>query len=405
MPGAARRAPARRAAPVVPGPTSAPADPFLRLTPHEVALSAPLGAMTTSIPPVGSTARVAFERAVLPALRSGACHVLFSGGRDSSFVLAVATAVARREDLPLPVPVTAQYPDQPESDESEWQALVLRHLGIEEQIVVTVHDERSFLSATCRDSLARRGLLWPAAVQSQPVLFKDLPSGAHVLTGEGGDGILAPARGTPWHLLAASRRRPSRALLRAAVESLEPHRAHAARLLRDEGFGRATAWLATPARVELARDSAIARGPLRWDRSKRHLLTLRTTHLALHNTSAGAAESGLTMSHPIADPGFVAALAADGGARGFRGRTDTFRRLAADLLPDVVLARTTKARFNASRWSDTERDFARDWDGSGVDPELVDVEVLRREWLSESPVPTSKFLLHAAWCARTGAAA
>jgi hypothetical protein len=384
---------------------NAAADPFLRLTPREESLSVPLGSMTTSVPQAHGTARQAFEQALMPALRSGACHVLFSGGRDSSFVLAVATAVARREGLAVPVPVTAHYPDQPESDESSWQELVLGHLGISERIVVTVHDERSFLSPTCQESLARRGLLWPAAVQSQPVLLRDLPAGAHVLTGEGGDGVLAPARGTPLHLLMASRRRPSRALLHAVADSLEPAPLHSSRLLRDDVFRRSTAWLAEPARVELARDAAAVRGPLRWDRSKRHLLTLRTTHLAMHNTAAGAAELGLTMSHPIADPGFVAALAADGGARGFRGRTDTFRRLAGDLLPDAILARTTKARFNSSRWGDRERDFAVGWDGSGVDPQDVDPEVLRREWLSESPAPTSKFLLHAAWCARQGAVA
>ena len=71
-------------------------DTFLRLTPLEVALSAPVGAVAEVVRPrpLGS-ARAALERAVLPAVRSGRCHVLFSGGRDSSLVLAVATAVAR----------------------------------------------------------------------------------------------------------------------------------------------------------------------------------------------------------------------------------------------------------------------------------------------------------------------
>ena len=60
----------------------------------------------------------AFERAVLPALRRGPCLVSFSGGRDSSAVLAVATGIARREGLPLPIPVTNVFPGAATTDES-----------------------------------------------------------------------------------------------------------------------------------------------------------------------------------------------------------------------------------------------------------------------------------------------
>ncbi|WP_454043034.1 asparagine synthase-related protein [Cellulosimicrobium sp. Marseille-Q8652] len=374
-------------------------DPFLRLSPLEVALSAPVG--TSSRVPTRQRehgARTALERAVLPALRSGSCHVLFSGGRDSSLVLAVATAVARREGLPLPVPVTAVYPGVPESDESEWQERVLAHLGLTRRVVIEVRDERSLLGDVSVASLARRGLVWPAAVQSQPRLFDGLDPGAHVLTGEGGDGFVAPVRGTPLHLLASSRRRPSRALVRAGAEALEPAALARRRVRRGTGLRDSAPWLTRRALDVLARETVDARGPLRWDVAKRALLGRRSTVLALHNTAAGAAELGVTLHHPLADETFVAALAADGGPRGFRGRTDTFRRLGADLLPDAVLARSTKARFNSSRWGDRERDFAVSWDGSGVDPELVDVARLRREWLG-SPLPASRFLVHVAWLA------
>nr|WP_277818549.1 asparagine synthase-related protein [Cellulosimicrobium arenosum] len=346
---------------------------------------------------VGS-ARAALERSVLPALRTGSCRVLFSGGRDSSLVLAVATAVARREGLPLPVPVTAVYPGMPEADESEWQARVLGHLRLTERIVIEVRAERSLLGDVSVGSLARRGLVWPAAVQSQPMLFDGLGHGVYVLTGEAGDGVLAPVRGTPLHLLASSRRRPSRALVRAAIGALEPSTLARWRLLHGDGLHDAAPWLRPRALRALVRESVEARGPLRWDAAKRALMERRGSVIALHNIVAGAAEQGVTLSHPLADESFVAALAADGGARGFRGRTDTFRRLGADLLPDDVLARSTKARFNSSRWGDRERDFAASWDGSGVDPELVDVERLRREWLGDA-LPSAQFLVHAAWLA------
>ena len=67
------------------------------------------------------TPRVALEAAVLGALRRPPCGVAFSGGRDSSLVLAVATHVARREGLPDPIPVTRRFPDKPEAEESEWR--------------------------------------------------------------------------------------------------------------------------------------------------------------------------------------------------------------------------------------------------------------------------------------------
>src|SRR5687768_13796753 len=56
------------------------------------------------------TAREALEQAVLVGLMRPPCVVSFSGGRDSSAVLAIAAHVARREGLPLPIPVSLRFP-------------------------------------------------------------------------------------------------------------------------------------------------------------------------------------------------------------------------------------------------------------------------------------------------------
>ena len=56
----------------------------------------------------------------------------FSGGRDSSAVLATATMVARKHGLNDPVPITLRCPAIEEADETASQELVIRHLGIEE---------------------------------------------------------------------------------------------------------------------------------------------------------------------------------------------------------------------------------------------------------------------------------
>jgi asparagine synthase (glutamine-hydrolysing) len=49
--------------------------------------------------------------AIEPALASGKCLVAFSGGRESSWVLAVATEAARSHGYADPIPVTLRFPD------------------------------------------------------------------------------------------------------------------------------------------------------------------------------------------------------------------------------------------------------------------------------------------------------
>src|ERR1700749_707865 len=58
----------------------------------------------------GVSAREALESVIRPALERSPCLVSFSGGRDSSAVLAAAAALARREGLPLPIPATIVFP-------------------------------------------------------------------------------------------------------------------------------------------------------------------------------------------------------------------------------------------------------------------------------------------------------
>ena len=99
------------------------------LTPLESALDDGIGdaADEPPLPAVGEALDPleALEAAVLPALQRPPCLAMFSGGRDSSLVLAVASRVARREGLAEPIPTTQVFPDFPETDEARWQKLVL----------------------------------------------------------------------------------------------------------------------------------------------------------------------------------------------------------------------------------------------------------------------------------------
>jgi asparagine synthase (glutamine-hydrolysing) len=73
--------------------------------------------------------------------------------------------------------------------------------------------------------------------------------------------------------------------------------------------------------------------------------------------------------------------------------------LFGDLLPEPVLARTSKASFGGVFWGQASRRFAQEWDGTGLETSLVDAEALRAEWLAPVPVYGSALPLHAAWLA------
>src|SRR4029453_2177355 len=100
------------------------------LTPMEVATTEVFGedVQAPRLPEIKSIRDPvrALEDATLPALERPPCVVSFSGGRDSSVVLAAAVRAARREGLPAPIPLSAQNPECPKADESRWQEMVIR---------------------------------------------------------------------------------------------------------------------------------------------------------------------------------------------------------------------------------------------------------------------------------------
>jgi len=367
---------------------------YVRPRPAEVAIGF-FGREDAQPVEVDSSAREALERAILGALEDGPCHVSFSGGRDSSAVLAVATHVARQHGLALPVPVIQRYPGFADADETGWQDLVLTHLGLDNAVVHVDADPIGYLGDAVKANLERRGLVWPPAIQiPDPVL--ETARGGTLLTGEGGDEVLGPRRVTPLTLLVKLRRRPSRRLVRWCLRSLAP-----ARLRRFQSPQGVTSWLTEAGRNLLERGLTREASdvPLRWDSETRSMLGRRVPAVLKHNVGVCAREYDVTMQHPLLDAGFISALAREGGAWGYAGRTDLMRHLFADVLPEEVLARSTKAHFGQARWGDAERGFARAWDGSGLPGELIDTEALRAHWLSERPQGSSALALHAAWLA------
>src|SRR5699024_7134003 len=135
-----------------------PVATYQHLTWTETMLGMPIGPPTSH--PVGPSgaARDVLEGTLRQSLqRDRQNYVLFSGGRDSSALLALAVHVARREGLPEPLPVIVRHPDSPESDEREWQDLVLDHLDVPDHVVIEMRGDQGLLAEVARGAIRRRG--------------------------------------------------------------------------------------------------------------------------------------------------------------------------------------------------------------------------------------------------------
>lgn len=325
------------------------------------------------------------------------CFVMFSGGRDSSAMLAIGVHVARREGLPEPVPVIARHRHVPESDETAWQEMVLEHLGISNPIVRELDGEQQVLGDIARFNLRRHGLLWPESMQMQGAVFAGLGPGA-LVTGEGGDFIIDGLRmgemRSPFH-----RGRPHRREVRRAWRAARPRSID--RWAKPPDYS--PTWLTGPGRETFHHAvSRLSGRRFRWDRQVAEIMASPASLVVLDNLDGVVREYGLVPHRTIGHPRFVQAWARDGGPFGFTSRTAAFRFLVGDLLPDAVTGRTSKASFNGARWGAEEDEFARQWDGSGIDPEWVDRDALRADWLSPDRHAAADYLVHVAWCAQNG---
>ena len=382
----------------------APAGPtFYAMAPLEVAW----GWLDTGpeARPVASSGVVAdpvtaLEEVIRPALERPPCVVQFSGGRDSSLVLAVALRLARREGLPEPVARTHRFPGLHETAEDEWQERVVRRLGVRAWERVDIGDELDLVGPVAGPSLERYGMLWPPLAHVQHFDLAGVRGGS-LVDGEGGDEVLGPGRLAPLQQLLARPRVPTLGTLKRIGFSLAP------RSLRLVGARRwyrrrirppwlrpeAWRWLESALAAELAAEPVDRRRAL-----ARHS-RLRAVSLYRSNTAALGAEHDVHVVHPLLEPAVLAAVGAAGGRLGFPSRTAAMTSLFGGLLPEDVLVRTSKARFNRSAFNVHSRAFAASWDGSGVDEAVVDPGRLAEEWAATEPSAMTFALLQSAWLA------
>ncbi len=375
------------------------------LTPLDLATGLVWGGLPERprVPQGTETLRQAVEGAVRDAFECGPVAVSFSGGRDSSAVLAVAAHVAAAGGWRPPLPVTLVYPDEPASDEADWQDLVLQHLGLRERIVLEVHDELDLLGETATGALRAHGLLWPANGFSHARMLQEC-AGMTLLTGGGGDELFddsAPSRSS---LVLAGRAVPRpRDVLRLAASRLAP-RAYDARRAR---YVLRLPWLSGEGQQRFAAAVVDDRGRpgQPWDASALRALVARSFAAMRAGQDLLADERRARIRHPFLEPRVVAAAARAGGRLGLGGRTRAMRLIAGDLLPSAVIERTTKATFDGGYWSRESLEFGGAIDVEavlGADPALgplLDLGALAAAWRDPRPPFLTALLLQACWLA------
>ncbi len=345
-------------------------------------------------------ARRALSTMIEAWLSSRPVGILFSGGRDSSALLALATAVARREGLPEPMAITCRYPEQPDPEEAAAQAAAVDAIRPAQWLQLEIRDEQDLLGPAARASLRRHGYLYPSPIHGWEQIYTKF-SGHLLIDGEGGDEIFGPLRATPVAHLLGRRgvRQPGRRTgVAVALAPRVVRRAAAARGAR----AHVPDWLRPAARREYVRRVAAERAaePLDWRAAVRRQPYLRRNVLNAASTRLLSAPHDVDVVSPFLDRAFLDALALDAGRWGYASRTTAMRELFGDLLPDSIVRRRTKAAFNTAFCGRHSRAFAQRWDGvSGVDLSLVEPEALRAAWLSATPHRSSFALLQQAWLA------
>jgi asparagine synthase (glutamine-hydrolysing) len=308
--------------------------------------------------------------------------------------------VARREGLPNPLPVTNRFPGVAETDETQWQERVIRHLELDDWLRLEWDDELDVLGPIATKVLRRHGILFPwNSFFHYPLL--ECAEGGSLLTGIGGDELFKQVpRRLAARLLYEHRLPRPRQVPRLAFElSPRPIR-RAVDAWRDDYFDLLH-WIRAPQRRALERASSdwLSRNSLRNDRALDLWWRCRMLQCGRASLDALARDFDTLIAHPLADPGLLEALARTGGkvGTGPGSRKRGVKHLVGDLLPRETLDRDYKTGFDGAFWKGPARAFASEWDGSGLDAEQVDVEALSAEWSKAKPLPMTFIQLHRAW--------
>lgn len=378
---------------------------FYRMTPLERAAGWIFGHAPPDPPggPIVETPVEVLERLILEALQHPPCMISFSGGRDSSVLLALATRVARTHGLALPVPITRHVPGHVHAEETAWQTLMLHHLKLDNWIRIRMSDDYDLVGPLAETVTAQYGLLWPpTAFLMVPLL--SLARGGTLLTGEGGDSMFGTHRCTPLRRIGTSRPSVQVRALRQLPSVLGPRslRRRCSREQLEAQIG--LRWVhPQPRRTILDRwiEEQLDE-PLRWRRATDRLPRRNGWRHCANTLQRLAADYNVSLRFPLFDRAFVDAYIKWGHPLGPKSRTTVMRALFDDLLPAEVVRRRTKAFFNTALFGARSRTLIASWGGSGLDDSIVNAHALREEWQRQIPHAGTTSLLQAVWLRQRG---
>jgi asparagine synthase (glutamine-hydrolysing) len=340
--------------------------------------------------------REALEDVLVEALQKSPCVIGFSGGRDSSALLALAAHLARVHGLDTPVAATNVFPADATSSESEWQEMVIRHIGATEWERLSFADELDVIGPVARPALREWGPCFPFNGHFGLPTFSLARHGCY-LTGIGGDEIFQLSERNHLGAVLAGHEPPGRRHLRTAALALLPAGARCRLLQRSMPQ---LSWLTPDANNELRRLMAVEHGQQAiWNASDLLDGFWRDRgRLALTSTLATYAASCETvLVHPFEEPRFLTAVARARPRVGWLRREDAMRELFGDLLPDPLILRRSKAGFSQPFFGAFSRGFIESWSGNGLDTSLVDIDRLREAWAHPIVDARSYSLVQAAW--------
>jgi hypothetical protein len=371
----------------------------------DIARGGPEGFDAHPSPPLPGTtvgARIALEAVLRRCLARPPCVIAFSGGRDSSALLALAVKVARRDGLPLPTPVTLRFAGAERSQEVEWQQMMIDHLGLSEWVTEELQDDADLLGPVATNNLRRYGVAYSPTSYLDHWLLRHAKGGT-LITGEGGDEVLDHGhRIYPLSRL-VRRLRAGRKVGRGDIDfALEPLPGRWRRSFEIYGVPRIRAqlpWLTAEAMNMHLRQARACHAVSSLDarRSTLAVFRRRVWTVPAQNRHHIARHSDVSLVHPFAEPPVVASLAREAGPLGFSSRSHSLGMLFGDLLPERVVHRPDKAVFNEAVVGRYTQAFLATWDGAGVPRHLVDIDRLRTALHATNLSGNSFLLLQTAW--------
>jgi asparagine synthetase B (glutamine-hydrolysing) len=327
--------------------------------------------------------------------------VLFSGGVDSSFLLALATQLARRHGLEEPTAITYRYPNEHTRPDEQYQDALAESIGLRNWVVIE-RESAEVIGPDAERVIRILGDLPGVATISAHMAAIDVARqrpGSVIITGEGGDttfsfqpaSIPAALAQSAWRNV--RRPRVFAQHVRRSLPFVAP-KVRPASLLEWYPFLTADGLaeihrrkLLPPRRRPLGRLRAI-------DMNQQRGYVLD----GIASFDSLAAHHGIGYLHPLREDAFVTALVRTTPRRAFTGRNELLEHLWPGVLTDVVRNRPGKAHFTEVYFGEACREFARRWDGRSLASPYIDNERLRDCWLGDTPFPGAH-LLQAAWAA------